>query len=726
MPDEPSPPPVLILGGTSEANALGRALHEAAPHCPVVLSLAGRTRHPVLPPQTVSRTGGFGGADGLAAYLHANAIAAVVDATHPFADRISENARQAARLTSIPLLRLTRPQWSPREGDHWIRRRSEAEAVMALPRGARPFVALGSQHLAALSLRPDIRPVARMIEPPSGPLPPTIEIVFAKPAADAGAERDLFASLGVTHLVCRNSGGSASYAKIEAARGLALPVIMIERRSCDAETRTTTEIGEAVDWVLGHLRWAHPVSSRRSPTSVSDFALALPCAAMRDRAPRRFPSDEGSPMPTTILDRETLSVRAILEGIDAGAVTAEDAIAESARRISAGDADLKAFVHLAQSPRPAQQGGLAGVSVGVKDIFDTADMPTEMGSALYKGHQPRFDAPLVAMARSQGATIMGKTATTELASLDPTDTQNPAAPGHTPGGSSSGSAASVAAGFCAAAYGSQTGGSVIRPASFCGIAGFKPSFRLLPTVGMKTFSWSLDTAGLFARSVDDLALFAALLTGRELAMPALTDLSGLTLGFYRTSLDTRIEPEMAAALESLVALLEGQGARIVDVSEPAALEEGRQSHTALQGYEAARALHHEFHGAADRMGAKVRGILADGQTIDAVSYDAARRSARVARKAANALFESVDGLISASAFGPPPKGLGSTGDPTIAKLWTLTGNPVVNIPGLSTTDGLPLGISLITRFGRDARALAIASAIERTIAGRTGSVAGKV
>lgn len=420
-------------------------------------------------------------------------------------------------------------------------------------------------------------------------------------------------------------------------------------------------------------------------------------------------------MSSAALDRDRLGVCEILAEIGGGSLAPADVIAESRSRIAARDGDIGAFVCLADKEANPPEGPLAGIPIGIKDIFDTADMPTEMGSQLYAGHRPRFDASLVAMARTQGATILGKTATTELASLDPTATKNPAAPGHTPGGSSSGSAAAVAAGFCAAAYGSQTGASVVRPAAFCGIAGFKPSFRLLPTVGMKTFAWSLDTAGLFAASVRDVALFADLLTGRALRVGEEVPLSGLTLGFYRTKLDASIEPSMADALETVREIAERAGARILDLEEPGALEEGRDAHSAIQGYEATRALMHEHRSEGARLGAKVKAILDDGLAVTPHDYDTARRAARVARKAANALFESVDAIIAPSAFGPAPEGLSSTGDPTISKLWTLTGNPVVNMPGLTTPEGLPLGVSVIARFGRDARSLGVAAALEKAI-----------
>ena len=426
------------------------------------------------------------------------------------------------------------------------------------------------------------------------------------------------------------------------------------------------------------------------------------------------------------LDAPRLQLGAILKAIDDGRLTPADAVEAVRRRIAAREGEIGAFVCLAETEEPqgaglAPDAPLAGIPVGVKDIFDTQDMPTEMGSPLYAGHRPRFDAALVAMARAAGATILGKTVTTEFASIDPKATRNPAAPGHTPGGSSSGSAAGVAAGFLAAAFGSQTGGSVIRPASFCGIAGYKPSFRLLPTVGMKTFSWSLDTAGLFAASVADVALFADRITGRPLASPGIADASGLKIGLYRSKVDDRLDSVMAEAVQEAARLLEKAGARIVDLAEPASLTEGRDCHGTIQGFEAARALMSEHLNGGDQLGPKLKAILDEGANIEPGAYDAARRSARLARKAATSLFETVDALLVPSASGPPPEGLASTGDPIMAKLWTLTGNPVVNVPGLSSPAGLPLGVSIVTRFGQDREALSVADRLERCILQERGN-----
>ena len=423
---------------------------------------------------------------------------------------------------------------------------------------------------------------------------------------------------------------------------------------------------------------------------------------------------------TMTFAEKTLSVSQILAAIEAGATTAGRVIAAALERIDAIDGEVKAFVARAPAETIAAAakatGPLAGVPFGAKDIFDTYDMTTEYGSPIYRGHGPVADASLVAMARAKGAAILGKTSTTQFASLDPTPTRNPNDLDHTPGGSSSGSAAAVAAGMLAAACGSQTGGSVIRPASFCGIAGYKPSFRMLPTVGMKTYSWSLDTAGLFAASVDDVALFAALLTGRALASKQLSDAAGLTIGLYRSSVDDRLDAVMATTWSGAANAIEAAGAKLVEIKEPASLGAAREAHSSLQNFEAAQALFFERTTHRDEVAPLVLGLLDEGAGITPEAYDTARRTARVARKAATTLFESADALLVPSALGAAPLGLGSTGDAMMNKLWTLTGNPVVNVPGLKTDSGLPLGLSIVTRFGRDAEALAIAALLERRLA----------
>ncbi|BDA85612.1 amidase [Aureimonas sp. SA4125] len=409
----------------------------------------------------------------------------------------------------------------------------------------------------------------------------------------------------------------------------------------------------------------------------------------------------------------------LLAGLDSAALTPEASIAIAREAIAAGDGTIGAFVRLAPASSHAEAlaatGPLRGVPLGVKDIYDTADMATEYGSPIYAGHRPRADAALVTMARRRGAYIAGKTATTEFAHMQPAATRNPRDLAHTPGGSSSGSAAAVAAGMVAGAFGSQTAGSIIRPAAFCGVAGYKPSFRLLPTVGMKTFAWSLDTAGLFAAGVADVALLAALLTGRDLAVPA-TPLGSLRIGLYRSTADAGLAPDMRSAVATAAGRLEAAGAALVDMPEPDALAEARDAQRMLQDFEAALALGHEHEAHADALSPGLRAALDAGAAITPDAYDAARRVARHGRKAATALFDGVDALLVPSALGAAPRSLETTGDPAMNRLWTLTGNPCVNVPGLVTTAGMPLGLTIVTRFGRDRDALAIGAHLEELLA----------
>ncbi len=412
------------------------------------------------------------------------------------------------------------------------------------------------------------------------------------------------------------------------------------------------------------------------------------------------------------------SVSKIIADIAAGRDTPDAAVARSRTAIGERDGDIHAFEALAPESAPvAYKGSLAGVAVGVKDIFDSHDMPTCYGSPIYGGFRPRADAPIVAMARARGAHVIGKTVTTELAFLNPSRTINPHDAAHSPGGSSSGSAAAVAAGMIPAAIGTQTGGSVIRPAAFCGVAGYKPSFRLFPAGGMKTFAWTLDTTGFFAASVKDVALFAALLGRRDLAADPLTALP--RIGFYRSEIDAEASAEVLNAVTRAAEIAEQAGATVVEVTEPDQIRRGRDVHAIVQGYEAAISLAHELAFHAGQMSDILRETLEEGRNIPPQVYDEARRTARHARKAATGLFDDVDILLLPSAPGAGPlRSLGTTGSALFNKAWTLTGNPCVNVPGLADPAGMPLGVQLIGRFGRDKQTLQAAHWLEGEIAAR--------
>lgn len=404
-----------------------------------------------------------------------------------------------------------------------------------------------------------------------------------------------------------------------------------------------------------------------------------------------------------------------------GEVSHSAAFAIYADAVANREPAIGAFAHLeiaaarAALPVQAKRGPLAGLPVGVKDIFDTADMPTAYGTTLYAGHRPAADAAIVALARRAGGSIVGKTVTTPFANLDPTPCQNPRAPGHTPGGSSSGSAAAVAAGMVPFAIGTQTGGSVIRPASYCGIAGFKPSFRLLPTTGMKTFSWNLDTTGLFAPTVADVAFFAAALSGRPLRVDA-DQVGSMRLGLLAVPDSALAEPAMLTALDHSAKVAERAGATIIDLGRDPALQAAWDVHATIQNYEAARAMAYEVDRFGDAIPPLVRADLIAGGAIAHDDYDAARGIASKARKAAGCLFEKVDAILMPAAPGVPPAGLSSTGRALFNRLWTLTGDPAVAVSGLTDDAGLPLGMQIVGPFGDDHKALAIAHWLEGVLA----------
>jgi Asp-tRNA(Asn)/Glu-tRNA(Gln) amidotransferase A subunit family amidase len=358
---------------------------------------------------------------------------------------------------------------------------------------------------------------------------------------------------------------------------------------------------------------------------------------------------------------------------------------------------------------------LRGLPVGIKDIFDTTDFPTAYGSPIYAGHRPPADAAMVTLVKRCGGLVLGKTVTSEFASSQPAHTRNPHNLAHTPGGSSSGSAAAIAAGMLPLALGSQTGGSTIRPAAYCGVAGFKPSYRLLPTVGMKCFAWSLDTVGLFAASVADAAFAAAVLSGRELRVDGRAP-AAPAIAIVRGELWNNASAAMRGAIEQAAHAAEKAGARVKDLDLPQIFTEALRAFPIVQGYEGFRALAFEYDTHRDRLGILLRKQFDEAAAIDANAYDDARRTARRARQAMMGVLADGMVILTPSAAGAAPAGLHSFGEPMFNRLWTLLGTPCVNVPGLTDASGLPLGVQVVARFGRDRFALAAAAFLERAIA----------
>lgn len=404
-----------------------------------------------------------------------------------------------------------------------------------------------------------------------------------------------------------------------------------------------------------------------------------------------------------------LSLLDLRARIDAGTLSPAGAIDLCRAAIAAREPELHAFVTLDAAPAIPETGPLAGIAVGVKDIIDSAGLPTQMGSSIYDGWHPRGDAAVVARLKGLGAVALAKTTTTPFASSDPTGTVNPHDPGHTPGGSSAGSAAAVGAGMLPLALGTQTAGSVIRPASYCGCAAVKPSFRLIPTVGVKPYSWALDTVGLFAAGVADVAHALALVTGRPQIEGADTG-SAPRIALVRQDFAAAPEPEAEAALARARRAAERAGAQVTDLALPRELAEAWERHRIIQNYEGRLALAWEYDTQAEALPPLVWAHLDAGAAIEPAAYDDARRHAHRARRVLKDLFADYDAILTFSAPGPAPATLASTGDPRFNQLWTLMGVPCVNVP--VPGDRLPIGVQVIGRFGDDGRALAIARMIE--------------
>jgi Asp-tRNA(Asn)/Glu-tRNA(Gln) amidotransferase A subunit family amidase len=423
-----------------------------------------------------------------------------------------------------------------------------------------------------------------------------------------------------------------------------------------------------------------------------------------------------------------LSALDLARRIEAGELTPASVVDLCAAAIAAREDEIGAFValDLERARRRAVESGAAlraaplrGLPVGFKDIFDTADFATEYGSPIYRGNRPAADAAVVAMARRAGGIVLGKTASTELAHMHPTKTRNPINPAHTPGGSSSGSAAAVAAGMLPLAFGTQTGGSVIRPAAFCGVAGFKPSYKILPTVGVKAFSWHLDTVGLFAAGVSDVAFAAAAITDRDLRVDRHAP-AAPRIGLMRTHLWAEASGAMQRAVETAAKAAADAGAHVEDMAMPAILEDAWRAHPIIQDYEAYRALAFEYDHHRERIAPVTRELLDAAASITADGYDAARRTTRLARQALMDVMSDCDVLLTPSAPGAAPLTLASTGSAAFNRLWTLTGTPAVNVPGLRDPDGLPLGIQVVGRFGRDRATLEAALFVEKALAQHSG------
>jgi len=357
------------------------------------------------------------------------------------------------------------------------------------------------------------------------------------------------------------------------------------------------------------------------------------------------------------------------------------------------------------------------VPVGVKDIFDTGDMPTECGSILYAGRTPSRDAAVVARLRAAGAIIMGKTVTTEFAYFAPGKTRNPYDPKRTPGGSSSGSAAAVAAEMVPLALGSQTNGSTIRPAAFCGVVGFKPTHGLIPRAGVLALSRTLDHVGLFARTIDDVALLAEEVAGyddgdpdtrRRPRMPFVEIAAEEpplppVFAFVKTPMWERADDETR---EGFAELIESLGERVEEVDLFPSAVEAWEWHKTIMDAEMAANLAREYERGRDRMSEQLRALIDRGREVRAVDYQRALSRIAPLNESFAELFEQrYDAILTPAAPGAAPQALTSTGDPSFCTLWTYCGMPAITLPLLESAGGLPIGVQLVGPRDGDARLL---------------------
>jgi Asp-tRNA(Asn)/Glu-tRNA(Gln) amidotransferase A subunit family amidase len=438
----------------------------------------------------------------------------------------------------------------------------------------------------------------------------------------------------------------------------------------------------------------------------------------------------GSPPPAGPTELNQLNAIDAARGIREGVFTSEQLVQSCLDQIRAADETVRAWAfldleHALKQARAADEwrlegktlGALHGVPVGIKDIIDTADMPTENGTVLHKGRAPHEDATVVASLRAAGAVILGKTVTTECAYFAPGKTRNPHNPEHTPGGSSSGSAAAVAAGMVPLALGSQTNGSTVRPAAFCGVYGFKPTHGLIPRHGMLALSRTLDHVGLFARTIEDIALLAEQLTGyderdRDTRPRARIPFGAIAaeeppllpmIAFVKTPLWNRVEDETKQALAELVGEL---GDRVEEMELFPLAAEAWDWHRTIMEAEMAANLEREWQRGREQLSDTLRSLLERGREVRAVDYQRALSRIPLMQETFEELFiQRYDAILTPAAAGTAPVGLSSTGDPSFCTLWTLCGLPAISLPLMQGSNGLPLGVQLVGRRGYDARLL---------------------
>ncbi len=400
--------------------------------------------------------------------------------------------------------------------------------------------------------------------------------------------------------------------------------------------------------------------------------------------------------------------------IAAGRITSEQLIRACLDRIAARESDVRAWAYYDPDAaiagaravdRTGAKGVLGGVPVAFKDVIDTADIPSQYNSPIYRGNQPRTDAACVALVRNVGGVVLGKTVTTEFAWRTPGPTRNPHNLAHTPGGSSSGSAAAVADFMVPLTFGTQTGGSTIRPAAYCGIVGYKPSFGTINRAGLKALAESLDTIGVMARTVEDCALLTHAVSGRALPDFAAALTHAPRIGLLRTSRWKDASPDTQALLESTAAALSGKGAEVHEVELTPDFDRLYEDQALIMNFEAAHSLAWERFNHPDLLSDHLRETLATAAAIPREKYDEAMRHARICRQVLAASFVDRDVLLTPSVPGEAPAGIENSGSSLFNRNWTLLGVPCVTLPAGRSTSGLPLGVQFVGNYDDDERVL---------------------
>ena len=410
------------------------------------------------------------------------------------------------------------------------------------------------------------------------------------------------------------------------------------------------------------------------------------------------------------------SASALVPQLERREITSEQLVHACLERIQAREGDVRAWEYLAadsaleqarQLDRRPVQGLLHGIPIAVKDLFDTADMPTTYGSSIYASHKPIADAAAVALCRAQGALMLGKTVTTEFATFKPGKTRNPHGITHTPGGSSSGSAAAVADCMVPLAFASQTAASVIRPAAFCGVVGYKPSFGLVNRTGVKALSDTLDTIGFIARSVDDVALFAAATTG-DRGLLQLDISHAPRIAMCHTHEWPHADEDTHKAFEHSARVLALAGIPIRELELPLLFSQLMQAQKEIMAFDVVRSLAHERLRQPHLLSDQLNQVINTGLEISVERHYANLQLAQSARGMVSNAFGAFEVLLAPSAIGEAPDTLTQTGDPVFSRVWTLLGLPCVHLPFFKGRTGMPVGLQVVGRHGEDKVVLRVA------------------